>query len=255
MSTLASLVQMVSGDRWQVVNLVPVGASPEDYQPSPRDIEALRRAQILVENGAGIEVWLNHLLDAARNINMQVVVATQGVQLKDGNPHVWMDPVAAQEYLKKIEAALERADPEGTPYYRTRLQTAIQQLQALDAAVRSQIKTIPPGARNMIVFHNAWQYYADRYSLRVVGAIELSPGQEPSPQYLSKLVKLAKSHHVRVIFAEPEYNKKLATVLGESAGIKTVSNLYDDSLGTSPEVKDYISLITYDTNVIVNALK
>jgi ABC-type Zn uptake system ZnuABC Zn-binding protein ZnuA len=60
---------------------------------------------------------------------------------------------------------------------------------------------------------------------------------------------------VRAVFAEPEYSPKLVEALAQSAGIRTVENLYDDSVGTDPKVADYIGMIDYDTDTIVNALK
>ena len=106
----------------------------------------------------------------------------------------------------------------------------------------------------MIVFHNAWQYYDDRFGLKTIGVVELSPGQEPNPQYIAQLVTLAKGEHVRAIFAEPEYSPKLVQTLAESAGIRTVENLYDDSIGTDPRVTDYASMLRFDTATIVRAL-
>ncbi|MBV9403142.1 MAG: zinc ABC transporter substrate-binding protein [Candidatus Eremiobacteraeota bacterium] len=255
MSTLRSLIQMVTGDRLDVVNLVPVGSSPEDYQPTPQDVARLRSAGLLIQNGAGLETWVTHLVDGAKNPKLQVLTCTDGLPVRNGNPHLWMDPILARSYVQKIEAAVERFDPSGRALYRRNLRRAKAQLAALDRHVRAQIRTIPPANRTMIVFHNAWQYYNDRYGIRTVGAIELSPGQEPSPRYIAQLIALAKRYRVRAIFAEPEYSPKLARMLAENSGIQTVTDLYDDSLGSDSRVGDYISLISYDTGVIVRALK
>ena len=254
-STLASLTQMVSGDRLDVVNLVPIGSSPEDYQPTPQNVARLRTAHLLIENGAGLETWISHLVEGARNPQLRVVVGADGLPVKNGNPHLWMDPNLARQYVRKIEAGLEQIDPAGRSFYRANLRRTDAQLVALDRSVRRKIETIPPANRTMIVFHNAWQYYNDRYGIRTVGAIELSPGQEPNPRYIANLITLARQYRVRAVFAEPEYSPKLAQMLAENAGIQTVTDLYDDSLGNDPRVRDYIGLITYDTDIIVGALK
>jgi len=255
MSTLASLIQLVTGDRLQVINLVPVGSSPENYQPTPQDVARLRSAALLIENGAGLETWISHLIDGAKNDRLRVVVCTAGLPVKNGNPHLWMDPLLAKRYLMRIEGAVEGLDPANRAAYRRNLQRAEGELTELDRTVRAKISTVPPQNRTMIVFHNAWQYYNERYGLRTVGAIELSPGQEPNPRYLGELIALARQYRVRAIFAEPEYSPKLARMLAENSGIQTVTDLYDDSLGNDPRVRDYVSLISYDTDVIVKALK
>jgi zinc transport system substrate-binding protein len=126
---------------------------------------------------------------------------------------------------------------------------------ALQQSIAQQIATIPPSHRAMIIFHNAFDYYNRRFGIRTVGVIELAPGQDPNPQYVAHLVDLARRNHVRAVFSEPEYSPKLAQTLAKSANIRTVTNLYDDSVGNDPRVGDYISMLRYDTNVIVQALK
>lgn len=253
-STFDSLVRAVGGDHVVVANLVPVGASPEDYQPTPADIERLHRADLVIENGAGLEAWLGRTIDAAKNSHLQIVVCTRGLPIKDGNPHLWMDPVLAERYVDAIRDGLVAADPRDRADFERRAAAERKRLAALRTEIAARIATIPPQSRAMIVFHNAWQYYGDRFGLRIVGAIELSPGQEPNPQQISALIVLAKRYHVRAVFGEPEYSPKLVQTLAESAGITTIENLYDDSIGTNPLVHDYASLLRYDTEVIVKAL-
>lgn len=254
-STLGSLVRAVAGPDVSVSNLVPVGASPEDFQPTPADVAKLRNADLLVENGLGIESWIDRTIRNAGDPHMQRIVLSDGLPAKDGNPHLWMDPVFAQRYVAKIAEALEKIDPAGRDGYRARAKAFQHQLESLRSDIAKQIATIPADRRTMIVFHNAWQYYNDRFGIRTVGVIETSPGQEPSPKAIADLVRLAHQYNVRAVFAEPEYSPKLAQALAESAGIKTVTNLYDDSLGNVPQVHDYPSMLRYDTKTIVDALK
>lgn len=254
-STLNSFVEGVGGDRVRVQNLVPVGASPENYQPSPQDIAALSRAQLVVENGAGIEAWLQHTIQSASNPNMKLIVLSDGLPKIDHNPHLWMDPVLAQAYVTKILDALVQMDPAHKSEYRANAKAYRAKLSSLQAWIAKHIATIPPQQRAMIVFHNAWDYYNRRFGITTVGIIELSPGQDPNPAYIGQLVDLAREHRVRAVFSEPEYSPKLAQTLAKSAGIHIVSDLYDDSIGNNPQVHDYTSMLRYDTRVIVRALK
>jgi ABC-type Zn uptake system ZnuABC Zn-binding protein ZnuA len=254
-STLASLAVGVVGDPSRVRSLVPIGASPEDYQPAPQDIEAIHDANVLVENGANLEGWLQSDLDNARNAKLTVVVCAQGLPVRDNNPHLWMDPEFARVYVRKIRDALIAADPPNAQTYRSNAASYDAQLVALVKRTRSKIATIPPPQRTMIIFHNAFLYYNARFGLRTVGVIEVHPGAEPSPQHLGEIVNLARTYHVRAVFAEPEYSPKLVQALAQSAGIRTVESLYDDSVGTDPKVATYVGMIDYDTDTIVNALK
>lgn len=254
-STLNSFVIGVGGERVTVRNLVPVGASPETYAPTPADIALLRSAALVVQNGAGLETWLARTLENAKNPRLARVICTDGLPVKGGNPHLWMDPVLAQRYVDKIRSSLSRVDPTHKSEYAARASQYNARLAELTRSIQRQIDTIPPPARNMIVFHNAWQYYNDRFGLRTIGVLELSPGQEPNPQYIGQLVQLARQNHVRAVFAEPEYSPKLIQTLAQSAGIKTVENLYDDSVGNTPGIRDYIEMLEHDTDVIVKALR
>jgi ABC-type Zn uptake system ZnuABC Zn-binding protein ZnuA len=253
-STFVSLVQAVGGDRVGVSSLVPIGASAEDYQPAPGDIARLHAADILFENGIGLESWLAGTVENAKNPNLRIVVLSDGLPHKDTNPHLWMDPELARAYVRKIRDALIARDPAGRALYTRNAAAEDAKLVALEAWIRGKIATIPAESRAMIVFHNAWQYYDDRFGLRTIGVIEISPGQEPNPRQLSDLIALAEKNHVKAVFAEPEYSPKLVQALAESAGIKTVQNLYDDSIGSDPRVHDYDSMLRYDTETIVQAL-
>jgi manganese/iron transport system substrate-binding protein len=254
-STINSFVIGVGGERVHVTNIVPVGASPETFQPTPQDVATIAQAQLLVENGAGLETWLGRLLGNASSPNVRIVVCTDGMPVKNDNPHLWMDPQLAKRYVISIRDALIALDPSHANEYRSNTNRYNGKLDALTSRIQSQIHTIPASKRYMIVFHNAWQYYNDRFGITTLGFVERNPGQEPNPQQIAELVDLAKQHGVRAIFSEPEYSPKLLSTIAQGAGIGIVENLYDDSIGTDPRVSDYISMLEYDTGVIVKALK
>jgi len=254
-STLNSFVEAVGGQYVTVHNLVPIGASPETYQPTPQDIATLANARLLVENGTGIEVWLQHTIATAGNQDLRILILSDGLQHIDHNPHLWMDPVLARAYVAKVARALSLMDPAHSAVYQQNARAYEQNLVSLQNEIAKAIATIPPQRRTMIVFHNAWQYYNNRFGIRTVGVIEVSPGQEPNPSYIGNLVDIARKYNVHAVFSEPEYSPKIAQTLAKSAGIRTVSDLYDDSIANNSRVHDYISMLRYDTGVIVRALK
>jgi manganese/iron transport system substrate-binding protein len=254
-STLNSFVQGVGGERVVVKNIVPIGASPETFQPAPQDVATVADADVLVENGAGLETWLDKLLRDAGARNLHVVVCADGLPVQNDNPHLWMDPLLAKRYVQKIRDTLIAVDPQHAGEYRHNAMTYDARLDELVKHIRSQIATIPPSHRYMIVFHNAWQYYNDRFGITTLGFVERNPGQEPNPAQIAQLIDLAKQHHVHGVFSEPEYSPKLLYSIAQGAGIKVVENLYDDSVGTDPRVANYIAMLTYDTGVIVATLK
>ncbi len=254
-STFNSLVEGVGGNLVSVKSLVPVGASPEEYQPTPQDVATLSNARLLVENGVGLESWLARTIANTQSKDLRIVVGSDGLTPKNDNPHLWMDPQYAKHYVYAIRDALVAIDPRHAAEYRRNAGRYAGKLDALTASIAAKIHSIPPDRRYMIVFHNAWQYYNDRFGITTLGFIEANPGQDPNPQQIARLIDEARAHHVHAIFSEPEYSPKLAQQIAGNADIKIVDNLYDDSIGTDPRVGDYISMLNYDTNVIVRALR
>lgn len=254
-STLNSFVEGVGGEYVTVRNIVPVGASPETFQPAPQDVARVADAKVLVENGAGLETWLDRLLHDAGSRDLHVVVCSDGLPVKDLNPHLWMDPVLAQRYVLKIRDALAAVDPAHADAFRRNAASYNRRLSRLAERIQRQIDTIPPSHRYMIVFHNAWQYYNDRFGITTLGFVERNPGQSPNPQQIARLIDLAKAHHVHGVFSEPEYSPKILYAIAQGAGIRVVEDLYDDSIGTDRRVATYPAMLTYDTNLIVQTLK
>lgn len=257
-STLCSLVAAVGRDRIDLHGIVPAGASPETFEPRPQDMVALSGAQVLFENGLGLEAWLAHLVDAAGAPGLTIVTLSDSVATDDkasGNPHLWLDPRYAAAYVHAIATALEAADPPNASAYEKNANIEIARLVALDAWIRTRIGSIPKDRRTMIAFHDAWYYFDRRYGIDDAGAIEPSPGQQPAPGSFARLIALAKEKRVRAIFGEPQFSHKLPAALASGAGVERVADLYDDTLGTGGVANDYDSMMRYDVETIVEALR
>lgn len=254
-SVLNSFVTAVGGTHVSVRSIVPVGASPETYQPTPQDVALVTQAQLLVQNGAGLETWLARTLRNAASPSLRVVDCTASQRVERSNPHLWMDPVRAKAYVDAIADALVGIDPAHAAEYRANAAAYRTKLDTLTHEIAGKIATIPRERRSMIVFHNAWQYYNDRFGVTTLGFIEANPGQDPNPQQLSSLVDRARRSGVHAIFGEPEYSAKLAQQIASGAGINVVDDVYDDSIGTDPKVREYLGMLRYDTDVIVEALR
>ena len=254
-STLGAIVNDVGGDRINVTSLVPVGAAPETYEPTPADLIALSHADVVFENGSGLEAWMDKLLRSAGGDKTPVALSGSTDPAHAKNPHLWLDPIIASEYATTIAAVLERADPDHAAAYRANLTRTLERYRALDRWIATQVSTVPAGQRVMICFHDAWYYFDKRYSIKDVGAIEPTPGQEPSAGAFAQLIAAAKADHVHAVFAEPQFSPKLARQLAEGAGITTVTDLYDDTLGATPALSTYEGLLRYDVERIVEALR
>ena len=254
---LADFARQVGGDHVSVVTLVPPGASPHTYELTPSQVEQVARARLLVLNGVGLEYWADKLVKGAGNPKLIVVDTSQGIEILDGdsgalggNPHVWLDPQNAIVQVEHIRDALIQSDPAHAEVYRNRALAYVAQLQALDREVAAETGTW--SSRQFIAFHPAWAYFARRYGLEQAAVIESSPGREPSPAEVARIVETAKRIGARAIFAEPQFSAKAAQTIAEETGAAV---LFLDPLGSSLVDPSYLSLLRYNVAQMSVALR
>ena len=254
---LADFVKQVGGDRVEVELMVPPGASVEIYEPTPRQVQFVSQAQLLVLNGLGLEFWADDVARGSGNAKLVVLDTSEGVKglikSEEGggsNPHIWLDPTKARVQVEHIRDALTRVDPAGTEEYRTRAAKFIDQLSALDKELADRISTWR--FKQFIAMHPAWVYFAERYALEQVASIEEFPGKEPSPQELAQIARTARSLEARAIFAEPQLSPRAAQAIAAEAGKEV---LILDDLGGVQGRATYEELMRYNVGEMEKALK
>lgn len=264
-SFLADISQQVAGDRLVVESLLPLGMDPHTYQPAPRDILRVAKADVLVLNGGGIESFVESLLSNAGNHPLQVI-ASQGLDPRpdptgehpEGDPHFWLDPNQVVAYVENIRLGLVQADPQGFQDYNANAEAYIKDLQELDAWIASQVATIPPSRRVLVTNHETLGYFADRYGFSVIGSIipGVSSDASPSARQLVDLVDRIRASHASVVFMETGANLALARQLADETGILIVSDLYTHSLsGIDGPASTYLEMMKYNVTQIVKALE
>src|SRR5512133_4257094 len=142
---VADFARNVGGDRVQVTSLLKPGIDPHDYEPSPADVDAIAHADLVVENGAGLESWLHDTITSS-GFDGPVVDTSQGVRLRmvggAPDPHTWQDPRNAERMAANIERGLAAAEPSAAPAFQANLAAYTKQLQALDAEVQRQVDSL-----------------------------------------------------------------------------------------------------------------
>lgn len=289
---LQDLVRQVAGDRWTVASLLPSGADPHAYQPTPGDARLLSSAKLVVMVGAGLEPpALERLIrSGARGADVLEVgpmVAVPRDELEahrgaagghadeehdrrpaeppgDGHvhdgkldPHFWWSVPRTLRAVELIAEALARLDPAGAEAYRARATAYMGRLRALDAWIRTQVATIPAERRLLVTNHDALAYLAAEYGFTVVGTV--LPGSstlaEASASETARLVQRLRGLGVRAIFAENTASPVLATQLSRETGVRLVT-LYTDSLGPAGSGGEtYEGFMRVNITRIVEALK
>lgn len=265
---LTDIAQNVAGERLTVEALLPIGAEPHGYEPTPRDIARVAESDLLIVNGAGLEGFLEALLRDAGG-HVQIVEASAGVSGRtpqageapfEGrpDPHFWLDPLRVVRYVENIRDALIRIDPEGAEEYTRNAEAYMARLQALDRWIREQVAAIPPERRLLVTNHESLGYFAERYGFRIVGTVlpGLSDEVSPSAQEVARLVEAIRAAGVRAIFLETGASPVLAQQVASEAGVTVVTELYTHSL-SAPDgpAPTYIEMMRYNVRVIVQALQ
>jgi zinc transport system substrate-binding protein len=262
---LADFVENVAGDRVEVITLLPSGASPHTYEPTPGDVKDLAGAILLVVNGAGLDYWVEDLKSAASDslvvLDTSVALAEEGLLLSgdehedDGhggvNPHYWLDPVLAQRQVEAIAAALAAADPDNGDFYMDNAVSYIARLQSLDEEIASATQSF--SSREFITFHPAWTYFANRYGLVEAAVIEEAPGKEPSVEYIMHVVDVARALKVKAIFAEPQFSTKAADAIAADSGAEVL--LLDPMGAPGLAGRDsYVAIMRYNVAQMAEAM-
>jgi ABC-type Zn uptake system ZnuABC Zn-binding protein ZnuA len=258
-TVFADIVANVGGDRVTVRSIIPAGVGPEDYEPKPDDARALDGADLIVSNGAGLDDFLDGLVEANGNDAPRLILG-EGIPpiTVDGepNPHFWLDPsLVASAFLPAIETKLAAIDPPGAAAYRDNAAAYRAAVDAMDREAQAEVETIPPPSRKLVTFHDAFPYFARHYGFELVGVVLANPGQEPSAHELAALIDSVRAAGVKAVFSEAQFSPAMAETLAREAGIATVvTTLYNDALGPAP-ADTYLGMMRWNVTSIVEALR
>jgi ABC-type Zn uptake system ZnuABC Zn-binding protein ZnuA len=258
----ADIVSNVGGELVAVTSLAGKNTDVHTFEPSPADVQTVTKARLLVMNGLGLDDWLEETITNASASGTPLVklgADLPGVQLLPGeepgtqNPHLWMNVKYAELYVDRIATALKAADVAHAAQYDSQVAAYKQRLEALDQKVRSRIATLPEANRKVVMFHDAFPYFAQAYGITIVGVAVEAPGQDPSAGEIAALINAIKAAGVKAIFSESQFPTKLVDQIAAETGATVVADLYDDALG-DPPVTSYIAMVEWDLEQLVKAL-
>ena len=253
---LADMSRQIGGERVTVALLVPPGSSVHTYEPTPRQVQFVATADVLLLNGVNLEFWAPKVVAAANNPELVVVQTADGLPILQqgggggGNPHVWLDPANAIHQAEKTRDALIAVDPEHRGLYQANADRYVAELRQLDQEIKAETATW--SHHRFIGFHAAWVYFAERYGLEQVAAVEEFPGKEPSPEYLAQIVQLIAQHDVPVVFAEPQLPPRAAETVAGEAGVKVIVL---DPLGGVAGRDSYVELMRHNLAEMARGLR
>lgn len=245
-SPITNIVKNIGGDKINLTGLVPEGVNSHTFEPVPSDIVKLGKADLVIINGLYLEDPMEKVVNAYLKTNPNIQLLKLGDNTvtpadwifdfsfpKDAghpNPHLWLNPVYAMKFANLTKDKLIEMDPNNTAYYTENANKYITLLKKLDEGVKQATQTIPPEQRKLITYHDSWAYFAPRYNMTVIGAVQPSDFSEPSPLDVAKLIDQIRAENVPAIFASEVFSNRITNQIADEAGVEIVQTLRDDAL-------------------------
>ena len=268
---ITSIVANIAGGTNTVISgIVPEGTNSHTFEPKPSDAKTLETADIVFINGLVLEeptkdLALANLKDGANICELGTEVLPESDYIydfsfpKDGgkpNPHLWTNPPMAKQYAQVVHDVLVRRDPVNAATYDSNFAAFSAQVDALDAAMVTATATIPESQRKLVTYHDAYAYFAKHYGYTVVGALQPSSFNEPTPKEIGDLINQVKTENVKAIFGSEVFPSPVLEQIGAEAGVRYVDVLRDDDLIGKPGDAEHswLGLMRFDFVTIVEAL-
>jgi zinc/manganese transport system substrate-binding protein len=261
-SILGDLVQVVGGDRVNVITLAGPDADAHTFEPKPLDAKAILQSRLFVINGLSFEPWAQKLAKSA-NYKGQTLVASLGIKPRsmppekghhhaDTDPHAWQDPSNVMIYVKNIAKSLSSLDPEGASSYQKNSEAYLKELLALDQFAKDQMATIPAAKRQVITSHDAFGYFAARYQVKFLAPQGINADTEPSAKEVAQLIRQIKRDHIKAVFVENMSNPKLLAQIAQDTGVTLGAKLYVDALsGPNEPGATYLKMMHHNVTQLV----
>jgi len=267
---ITSIVANIGGDRVAITGVVPEGTNSHTFEPRPSVAELLARADIVFLNGLVLEeptkaLAEQNLAGRAEIVELGTLALPEEDYLYDvsfprdagrPNPHLWTNPRLALEYAEIVHDALSARDPANLEYYAENLAAFGALVDDFDAAMRQAFATIPDGQRKLLTYHDAYAYFAQDYDWEVIGAIQVSDFEDPTPREVAELIEQVRAEGVPAIFGSEVFPSPVLEQIGREAGVGYVDVLRDDDLPGEPGDPEHswLGLMRFDFVTMTEAL-
>jgi ABC-type Zn uptake system ZnuABC Zn-binding protein ZnuA len=277
---VADVVGIIGGDMIELTALIPLGADPHTYQPTPGDYRAMADAHVIFISGLGLEESMHGTLEQIAK-EVSIVSLSEGIELlqvgvdekrepeSEGeaseheqdlhpeglDPHVWFDPFNIMIWAENAAQAMGVLDPTNADLYQDNALEYIEALEDLHAWIEGEVAQLPEVNRELVTDHLTFGYFAQRYGFEMIGAVipAYSTAAVPSARELASLEDAILALDVKALFVGITVNPRIAERVAEDTGVALVP-LFSGSL-SEPEAGTYLELMKYDVNAIVEALR
>lgn len=235
-STIYDLVKEIGKEKVNVDYLCRGDQDPHFLEVKPSYMMKLRKADMLMKIGLGLEMWAQQLIDGSRNSNLEIVDLSNEISKKEvptgkvdasqgdihpyGNPHYWLDPENVKVMAKEIYDALSNKDSENSSFYKKNYEVYSKKLDAKISEWKNKMSTLKD--QPIVFFHASWVYFADRFGIKIAGYVEPKPGITPTPSHNADIINLVKKNKITKIVMENYYSENAPKQISEKTGAKVI---------------------------------
>ena len=269
-SPITSIVESVGGARINLRGVVPEGVNSHTFEPAPSVAAVLAEADLVFLNGLFLEEPTLEMAQANRKPGAAIIslgertISPEQWQFDFSfpeagghpNPHLWPDPMLALRYAEIVRDELAERDAANAAYYGANYEAFAARIAALDAAIRAGVATVPPGNRKLLTYHDSWAYFAQRYGLTVIGAVQPSDFSEPSAREVAELIRQIREEGIPAVFGSEVFPSDVMQTIAAEAGAAYVDELSDDDLpgGPGEAQHSYLGLAVSNMRIMLPAL-
>ncbi len=269
-SPVTSIAENIGGTKVKITGVVPEGANSHTFEPAPSVAKTLADADLLVINGLFLEEPTLQLAFASMRPGTPILSLGNmtisreewhfdfSFPEEDGhpNPHLWPDPILSLKYAELIRDELSRLDPQNASYFAGNYDRFKQRINQLDAAIKQAVASVPEKNRKLLTYHDSWAYFAKRYGLTVIGAVQPSDFSEPSARDVADLILQVRELGVPAVFGSEVFPSPVMEQIARETGAQFVDKLRDDDLPGVPgdPRHSYLGLMITNLEYMVPAL-
>jgi len=239
-TVLADMARNIAGERLLVQSITKLGAEIHGYQPTPSDLIKASKADLIVENGLGLELWARKFTAAAGD--KPTIVLSKGMVplLIEGdayagkpNPHAWMSPKRAMMYVDNLVTGFIELDPLGKEVYLNNAIRYKKKLKELDIELRESLSKIPKQRRVLVSCEGAFTYLTHDYGMEEAYLWPVNAESQVTPKRMLKLINLIKERSIPTIFCESTVSSRAQREVARTTGANFGGTFYVDSLSSS----------------------
>jgi ABC-type Zn uptake system ZnuABC Zn-binding protein ZnuA len=244
---ITNIVQNIGGNKINLIGLVPEGINSHTFEMVPSDIIKINDADLIILDGLNLEADIE---TTAENIicknpnNIELLKLGDNTISKgdwifdfsfpkdkgDPNPHLWLNVEYAIKFANLTRDKLIEMDPSNSQYYIENSNKYTKLLKQLDEGIKKSVETIPVQNRKLLTYHDSWAYFAPRYGMEVIGAIQASDFSDPSPKYIADLINQVRIEQIPAIFASEVFPTNIIDQIAKEGNVTIVETLSDDNL-------------------------